>query len=77
MVGSIGGSALALMSWLITCRFVYGTINTTNLASNFASLSGNLVSMYGGGLICVIISLLWPDDYDFKGTRNSAYDVSL
>ncbi|KLO07914.1 solute symporter family transporter [Schizopora paradoxa] len=69
VVGSIGGSSLALMAWLITCKFVYGTINTTNLASNFSSLAGNLVSMYGGGLICVAISLIWPDNYDFKGTR--------
>ena len=37
MIGSIGGTALAIMTWLITCRFVYGSINTTNLASNFSS----------------------------------------
>lgn len=77
VVGSVGGSSLALVAWLVTCRFVYGTINTTNLASNFSSLAGNLVSMYGGGLICVVISLIWPDNYDFKGTRGSKQQLNL
>ena len=71
LAGSLGGSALALIAWLVTCRFFYGAINVTNLASNYSSLAGNLVSMYGGGLICVVISLIKPDNYDFTGTRNS------
>ena len=71
--GSMGGTGLALIAWLVTCKYYYGAINVTTLSSNYSSLAGSLVSMYGGGLISVVISLIKPDNYDFKGTRSSSY----
>ena len=71
LLGSMGGTALAIMAWLITCRFYYGAVNVDNLISNYSSLAGNTVSLCSGGLIAVIVSLINPDNYDFKGTKNS------
>lgn len=71
MGGSIGGTLVAIMAWLIVCRFKYGEINVNNLISNFSSLAGNMTSLYSGGLIALVITLIKPDNYDFKGTRNS------
>lgn len=73
MIGSMGGSVLAIIAWIITCRFYYGAVNVTNLVSNYSSLAGNLVSLWLGGLLCVVITLIKPDDYDFKGTKNSKH----
>jgi urea-proton symporter len=71
LIGSMGGSALAIFAWIITCKYVYGTINTTTLASNFSSLAGNVVSLCMGGILSVLISLWKPDNYDFRGTQDS------
>lgn len=71
MGGSIGGSVLGLMAWIVTCKKVYGPLNTTNLASQYSALAGNVVSITMGAVISVATSLVKPADYDFKGTRNS------
>lgn len=77
MGGSIGGTSLAIMAWLITCRYFYGVINTTTLSSNYSSLAGSTVSLFGGGLLSVVITLFKPDNYDFKDTRASEYFLYL
>lgn len=71
LVGSISGTGLALIAWLITCRYFYGSINVELLVASYSSLAGNLTSLCSGGIIAVIISLLNPDNYDFTGTRSS------
>ena len=73
MGGSIGGTLLAIMSWLIVCRYYYGAINVENLSSNYSSLAGSTTSLYSGGLIAVVLSIIKPDNYDFKGTRSSKF----
>jgi len=70
LIGSMGGTALAIMAWIITCRYFYGTVNVANLISSYSSLAGNTVSLCTGGIIAVVISLIKPDNYDFTGTRN-------
>lgn len=71
--GSIGGTVLALLAWLITCRYYYGEINVEFLVASYSSLAGNLTSLCAGGIIAVVITLLKPDSYDFSGTRSSMY----
>lgn len=77
LIGSMGGTALAILAWIITCRYFYGTVNVANLISSYSSLAGNTVSLCTGGIIAVIISLMKPDNYDFTGTRNSTFSASL
>ena len=72
--GSLGGTALALMTWLLTCRYYYGTINVQTLVANYSSLAGNATSIGSGAVISVMISLIKPDNYDFSGTRSSTYN---
>lgn len=71
IVGSISGTGLALIAWLLTCRYFYGAINVELLVASYSSLAGNLTSLCSGGIIAVVISLIKPDDYDFKGTQSS------
>ncbi|KAH8118812.1 solute symporter family transporter [Phellopilus nigrolimitatus] len=69
MSGSIGGTALGIMAWIIVCRYKYGMIGVDNLMSQYSSLAGNVTSLYSGGIIAYVISMIKPDSYDFKGTR--------
>lgn len=32
--------------------------------------AGNVVSLVLGALICVVASLIWPDNYDFVSMKN-------
>lgn len=73
--GSIGGTGLAIMSWLLVSHYYYGSLSLKNLSSSYSSLTGSMVSLFGGGLITVVISLVKPDNYDFSGTRNSTYII--
>ena len=75
--GSLGGTALALMVWLLTCRYYYGTINIQTLVANYSSLAGNLASSGCGAIISIAVSLMKPDNYDFSGTRSSMYNDNL
>lgn len=71
LAGSMGGTALAIMAWLLTGRYYYGSVNVDNLISSYSCLAGNMVSLCTGGIIAAVISLIKPDNYDFKGTKNS------
>lgn len=73
LVGPLAGSSLGLMAWLVTCRFYYGSLTTTNLAASYSSLAGSMVSLGMGALLSVFISLAKPDSYDFSGTRGSTF----
>lgn len=75
-IGSIGGTSLAIMSWLLVSRYYYGSLTLENLSSSYSSLTGSMVSLFGGGLITVVISLIKPDNYDFSDTRKSMYVFS-
>ncbi|KAL5512651.1 hypothetical protein ACEPAG_2917 [Sanghuangporus baumii] len=70
LIGSIGGTALAIMAWLVTCRYYYGVINIQTLVASYSSLAGNATSIGGGAIITVALSLMKPDNYDFRGTRS-------
>ncbi|THH05204.1 hypothetical protein EW145_g4967 [Phellinidium pouzarii] len=70
MGGSMGGTALAIMAWLLVCRFYYGELTVDNLIANYSSLAGNMTSLYSGGILAYVITMIKPDNYDFKGTRS-------
>ena len=76
MSGCLGGTALALASWLLTCRYFYGALTVDLLVANYSSLAGSLTSMGSGAIIAVVVSLIKPDDYDFTGTRSSESTVA-
>ena len=43
----------------------YGSITYETTFENYTMLTGNVVSLFLGGLICVVVSLIFPEDYDF------------
>lgn len=75
MTACLAGTVFAIIAWLITCRYYYGSLNVTNLVASYSSLAGSTTSLGSGGIIAVVLSLIKPDNYDFTGTRNSGCSV--
>jgi urea-proton symporter len=65
IIGAVTAMLLGLMTWLVTCQGYYGSITIDNLGGNYPMLAGNLVSFIMGGVICAVISLIKPQNYDF------------
>lgn len=54
------------MSWLVYTHIRIGKISAANLSSNYALLTGSVVSLGLSILICVVVSLVWPDKEPFQ-----------
>lgn len=70
--GAIAGMVLGLIVW-----FAYGStwefgITIDNLGRDEVMLAGNLVAILSSGIICVVVSLLRPDNCDWSTTRSIA-----
>ncbi|GAA5975714.1 hypothetical protein JCM10908_005255 [Rhodotorula pacifica] len=70
MGGAIFGTSSALIGWLVaTAKLNSGTINLQTTLQDYPMLIGNLLSICLSGLTAVIISLIWPENYDWAETR--------
>lgn len=69
IAGAVGGFVLALTSWLAYAA-ADGGVSVDNLGRDEIMLTGNLVAILSSGAICVIVSLLKPDDCDWSSTRS-------
>jgi hypothetical protein len=59
---------LAVAASEIACvpaKMPIGTINVATLGNDFAMLTGNVLALFTSPLICVIISYIWPQNYDW------------
>lgn len=68
--GSILGMFLAIAIWLITCKAYLGEINVVNLSNRWVSFAGNASALFLGGFFSIVISLIWPDNFDWDNIRN-------
>ncbi|KAH0826323.1 urea transporter [Lanmaoa asiatica] len=70
IAGSLIGFIAGVAVWLgVTSGLNEGVINVTTSGGNYEMLGGNLASIAVGGIVAVIASLIWPDNYDFTETR--------
>lgn len=71
--GAILGMILGLTSWLIMgATSQEGGLSIDNLGEPTVMLTGNLVAIFSSLIICVVISLIKPDDCDWSATRSIA-----
>jgi SSS family transporter len=70
MTGAVIGFVSAITAWLASAQSYYGEITILTTGQNEPMLIGNLVAILGSGLICTVMSLLNPDDFDFEATKN-------
>lgn len=60
------GMLLAVATWLIVAKAMYGEVTVKSLGNNEPMLAGNVVALAAGALIHTVLSLIWPQNYDFK-----------
>jgi len=63
---SWGGLVMAFSSWIIAAKIQSGKVTVDTLGTNEAMLTGNLFALLGSGLIHVVYSLIWPQNFDFS-----------
>lgn len=68
--GAVGGMFLGIIAWLVTCKAYTGEVNVTNLSTQWVSFTGNVTALFMGGIISIVLSLIWPANFDFEETRN-------
>ncbi|GAA5867263.1 hypothetical protein JCM3774_002392 [Rhodotorula dairenensis] len=70
MYGAVFGTSSGLVGWLVAAaKLNNGVVNLETTFQDYPMLIGNLLSFCLSGLIAVIGSLLWPEDYDWAETR--------
>ncbi|KAI0321050.1 Na+/solute symporter [Amylostereum chailletii] len=72
--GTLTGTVLGMLAWMIGCLKIYGEINVANLAKPYSAVASGLAGLLFSGIVTVAISLIKPGNYDFSGTRNIAMD---
>lgn len=70
--GTIFGTVCGLLGWFVGCHKIYGTINITNLALPYAAISGAAPGLVMSTIATLLLAWIFPDDYDWQGTRNIA-----
>lgn len=70
IAGAIGGLALAIASWLGYASSFDGGVNIENTGRNEVMAVGNLVAVLSSAAICVIVSLIKPDNTDWSSTKS-------
>ncbi|KAI1798247.1 urea transporter [Ganoderma leucocontextum] len=68
--GSVAGFCTGVIAWLVTTSTLNGgEITVTTTGGDLEMLAGNLASIGVGGIITVVVSMIWPENFDFEATR--------
>ena len=85
IAGAFGGQILAIITW-IACSTAErnpegdkGEVSIDTLGMNYPMLAGNVVAILSSGLICAIISMSNPQNFDFStlAAKSSLIDDSM
>ncbi|KAI0746714.1 urea transporter [Daedaleopsis nitida] len=70
IIGAISGFGAGVLAWLVTTSALNsGEITVITTGGDLEMLAGNLASIGVGGIVTVVTSLIWPDNFDFESTR--------
>jgi SSS family transporter len=70
IAGAFIGQWAGLIFWLTWAKVGYGEVNLTTTGYNYPMLAGNLASILISTFVCVIVSLIRPDNFNWDATRN-------
>ncbi|KXZ51617.1 hypothetical protein GPECTOR_12g581 [Gonium pectorale] len=70
-VSAVVTTPLAIMTWLITAaKLNDGVLNLDTTGQDYPMLAGNLVALFFSMILCIILSYIWPQDFDWAELRN-------
>ncbi|KAL1620416.1 hypothetical protein SLS54_006203 [Diplodia seriata] len=69
--GPLAGLAVGIAAWLGTAKGLYGALSVAATGMEYPTLAGNLGAVGTGGIVSVVVSLVWPDEkpFDWEVTR--------
>uniref|UniRef100_A0A7S0S4D6 Urea active transporter n=1 Tax=Chlamydomonas leiostraca TaxID=1034604 RepID=A0A7S0S4D6_9CHLO len=70
IISSVAGLCLAVMTWLITAaKLNDGEVSVATTGQDYPMLAGNLVALVFGSILCIVLTYIWPDDFDWDRLR--------
>merc|ERR1712072_77088 len=60
------GNIAAVITWLVTAASLYDEVSKETTGKLYAQLAGNCVALGLSFILCVSLSLLFPQNYDFS-----------
>ncbi|GIL80103.1 hypothetical protein Vretimale_12924 [Volvox reticuliferus] len=70
-VSAVVTTPLAIMTWLITAaKLNDGKLNLDTTGQDYPMLAGNLVALFFSMILCIILSYIFPQDFDWAELRN-------
>ncbi|KAI0765008.1 urea transporter [Fomes fomentarius] len=68
--GAVSGFCAGVIAWLVTTSALNGSeLTVTTTGGDLEMLAGNLASIGVGGIVTIVTSLIWPENFDFEATR--------
>jgi hypothetical protein len=68
--GAIGGLVGAVIAWVLTAHGLTGKVTIDTLGGDYPMLAGNLVAICLSGIICVVLSYMKPQNYNWAEMRD-------
>ncbi|GIL80101.1 hypothetical protein Vretifemale_9243 [Volvox reticuliferus] len=70
-VSAVVTTPLAIMTWLITAaKLNDGKLNLDTTGQQYPMLAGNLVALFFSMILCIILSYIFPQEFDWAELRN-------
>ncbi|GIL54634.1 hypothetical protein Vafri_10364 [Volvox africanus] len=70
-ISAIVTTPLAIMTWLITAaKLNDGKLTLDTTGQDYPMLAGNLVALFFSMILCIILSYIFPQDFDWAELRN-------
>lgn len=68
---SVITTPLAIMTWLITAaKLNNGVVDLKTTGQDYPMLAGNLVALFFAMIICIVMSYIWPQNFDWNEFKN-------
>jgi len=63
--GAVSGLCGAIITWIVTAKGLTGAVTIETLGGDFPMLAGNVVAIGLSALVCIGVSLVRPQNYDW------------
>ena len=76
MAGTWLGLGFSMLGWCL-CAKRLGEVNVKTLGDDFSMLTGNLIALFFSPIITVVISLIWPQNFDWNVLREKTEQMLI
>ena len=76
IAGAVIGQICAMITWIVCSTFErdadgkHGTVDLDTLGGNYPMLAGNVMAIGMSGIVCAVISMMNPQNFDFNTLKD-------